>query len=338
MRTTRLCFGSGFLALMLGGLACNTADPEFDAFVFPERIAFVAERQYPEGLAYAPTLDRFLVSSLTRGNVGTVDQHGRYTDLLTDNRLISSVGIRVRDGKLYVCNGDLGVAANSRPETMFKTAGLLVFNLATRQLLRSVRLDSLLPDTRHFANDVAFDAQGNAYVTDSFAPVIYKVTPGYEASIFSNDPLFSDALVAGTPGFNLNGIVYHPDDFLIVVKANEGKLFKVSVRNPGVVTEITGANLPGGDGLVLLENSLYVVHGQNKVSRVRSSDGWATATIIKTDTVGYAQATTNVAVKGRIYTLNGRLNDVLAAVATKDTNRLRAVDYSLQQFDAKTPK
>ena len=316
---------AGVLAgMVLCLVACNTPDPEFNAPVIPERIDFRAERQYPEGIAYAPGLDKFLVSSITQGKVGTVDQNGRYADLITNNALISAIGLKVRGDKLYVCNGDLGVSNKSTPATKLKTAGLFVFDLATQQLLKAVRLDTLLPGVGHFANDVAFDALGNAYVTDSFAPVIYKVTPDFKTSII-NSPLF-----AGASGFNLNGIVYHSDKFLIVVKANEGKLFKVDLNNTNLITEITGVNLPGGDGMVLYNGDLFVVNGQKQVSQVRSSDGWKTATLVKTDAVGYEQSTTNVEVNGKIYTLNARIGEVSEAL--DDPSKLQASQYSIRQF------
>lgn len=306
---------------------CNTPDAEFDASVYPARIAFQADRLYPEGIAYAPGIDRFLVSSITQGSVGTVDVNGRYAGFVSDSRLISAIGIRVRGNLLYVCNSDQGVSAKSRPQTTLKTAGLLIFDLKTQLPVQAVRLDSLLPGVNHFANDLAFDAAGNAYVTDSFAPVIYRVTPAGKADVFVNNPLF-----AGTQGFNLNGIVHHPDGFLIVVKSNEGKLFRVSLATPALVNEITGVNLPGGDGLTLLNGDLYVVNGQNRVSQISSTDGWKTATLVGTDAVGYDQATTSTVVNGRLYTLNARIAEVSAAAAANNPALLQADSYSIQGF------
>ena len=316
------------LALALGLAACNTSDPEFNAPIIPERIPFGATRQYPEGIAYSPTLDKFLVSSLTQGKVGLVDQKGRYADLIKDDKLISSVGMKVRGMLLYVCNGDQGISDKSTTQTTLKTAGLFVYDLTSGQNLRRVDLAALLPTASHYANDMAFDDQGNAYVTDSFAPVIYKVpADSTRPTIFINSPLF-----AGAQGINLNGIVYHPDKYLIVVKSNEGKLFKIDLANPNNVSEITGVALPNGDGMVLYNNDLYVVSNRNRVSQVRSSDGWKTASIVKTDSIGYNEATTNALVNDKLYTLNARIGEVSAAVSAKDPARLQANTYSIQQF------
>lgn len=315
------------IAVTASVLACNTTDPEFNAPIFAAKIPFSAQRLYPEGITYAPSLGKFLVSSLTQGKIGTVSPNGQYEDFIADKQLINAVGIKVREGKLYICNGDLGVSGKSTDKTTLKTAGLFVVDLANAQLIRSVRLDSLNPGVNHFANDVAFDRQGNAYVTDSFAPVIYKVTTDFKVSEFAKDTLFT-----GKQGFNLNGIVYHPDNFLLVVKSNEGKLFKVDVQNPNKVTEVVGINLPGGDGMVLVNDDLYVVNGQKQVSLVRSADGWKTAAVVKTDAAGYDQATTNVEVGGRVYTLNARIGEVNTAVLAKNPSQLQASEYSIEQF------
>lgn len=309
--------------------ACNTDDPEFNAPVTPERIAFSSSRLYPEGITYSTVLDKFLVSSITQGKIGTVDQNGRYADLITDSLLISSLGMKIQNGRLYVCNGDQGVSTKSTAQTTGKTAGLYIYDLSTRQALRRINLATLLPNASHYANDMAFDSLGNAYVTDSFAPVIYKIPADTtRPSLLINSPLFS-----GAPGtINLNGIVYHPGKYLIVVKSNEGKLFKVDLANPSNITEVTGVNLPNGDGMLLYNNDLYVVNGRNKVSQVRSTDGWKTASIIKTDSVGYDQATTNVLFNDKIYTINARIGEVSAAVAAKNPSLLQANGYSIQQF------
>ncbi len=322
-----ICLACLLAFVNLALTACNTYDVALNAPLIPERISFAAARLYPVGIAYAPTLGQFMVSSVTLGKADTVDEKGHYADFVDDKRLISGIGMKAHDGKLYVCNSDQGVSEKSTPQTTLKIAGLLIVDLATRQTVNLIRLDSLLPGINHFANDMAFDDQGNAYVTDSFAPVIYKVTTDYKATIWANNPLF-----AGAQGINLNGIVYHPNKYLIVVKANEGKLFKVELSNPNKVTEITGVTLPGGDGMVLYEKDLYVVHGRSKVSQVRSSDDWETASIVKTDSVGYDQATTNVVAEYKVYTLNARIGEVSAAVVAKNPGLLQASTYSIQQF------
>ena len=304
------------LLSVLGLTSCKDKDNSPEV-TFPERVTFMAERQYPEGIAYSPTLGKFLVTSIPLGKVGTVDANGKYEDLLTAPEFIAAIGMKVVGDRVYVCNSDQGRSLKSSPATTRQTAELLVFDLTTRKLVRRTDLDALLPDAEpNFANDVTLAPDGTAYVTDSFSPVIYKVAPDGTASILARDNARF-----GNPGFGLNGIVYHPDGYLIVANTGQGKLYKVDLANGNAVTEVTGTGSLPGDGLTLLNNDLYVVTGGNRVAQVRSTDGWKTASIVKYDADVYTGATTSVAVNNQLYTLNARIGE-----------NDNAKDFSIQRF------
>ncbi len=306
-----------FLVVSVVGLTACEDHRDSPNAAFPERINFVAERQYPEGIAYASQLGAFLVTSIPLGKIGTVDTDGRYTDLLTAPELIAGIGMKVAGNRVFVCNSDQGRSIRSTPATTRQLAELLVFNLTTRQLERRTDLDDLLPAADpNFANDITLGPDGTAYVTDSFSPVIYKVAPDGTAGI-----LLRDNVNFASPGFGLNGIVYHPNGFLIVANAGKRRLFKVDLLNGNAVTEITGTGDLPGDGLTLLNNDLYVVTGGTRVAQVRSMNNWQTASIVKFDATDYVGATTSVAVNNQIYTLNARIGE-----------NANARDFSIQRF------
>ncbi|GAB3717646.1 SMP-30/gluconolactonase/LRE family protein [Spirosoma flavus] len=316
------CLLGGFAALCLTACEDHRLSPNAS---FPDRIEFVAQRQYPEGIAYSSQLDRFIVTSLTQGKIGTVDINGNYADLINPSELIAGVGVKVADGRIFICNGDQGVSSKSSPATTRRTAELLVFNINSRQLERRTDLDDLLPGVQHFANDLAIQPDGTVYVTDSFAPVIYKVTSGGQASILVNDPRFASAT------FGLNGIVYHPNGYLIVAQTGAGKLYKVDLQNNNAISEIGGLPSLPGDGMTLLNGDLYVVTGSgSRVAQVRSTDNWQTASIVKFDTDGYSQATTNVVVNARVFTLNARIGEISAAMGNPAL--LQSNNYSIMKF------
>lgn len=293
---------------------------------FPERINFVAERQYPEGIAYSANLDRFIITSLTHGKLGTVSTDGQYADLVSHPALIAGIGVKVAGDRVYVCNSDNGVSSKSSPATIRKTAELMIFNTTTRTLERRVDLDDLLPGVNHFANDLALDPNGSVYITDSFAPVIYKVAADGTPSI-----LVRDDVRFSSPGFGLNGIIYHPDGYLVVANAGAGKLFKVDLKNGNAVTEVAGISSLPGDGLTLVGNTdLYVVTGGSRVALVRSNDNFATASVVESQTDGYAMATTSTYVNGQIFTLNARISEIGAAMG--DPSKLQANEYSIQRY------
>ncbi|MCX6214431.1 SMP-30/gluconolactonase/LRE family protein [Spirosoma sp.] len=308
---------TSLLVLSIGWLMACEDHRDSPNASFPERIDFVAEGQYPEGIAYSSQLAKFLVTSIPLGKIGTVDIGGHYEDLLTDPGFIAGIGMKVADGRVFVCNSDQGRSVRSTPATTRQTAELLVFNLSTRQLERRTDLAALIPAAEpNFANDIAIAPDGTAYVTDSFSPVIYRVSATGAASI-----LVRDDVRFASPTFGLNGIAYHPDGYLIVANTGQGKLYKVDLKNGNAISEVSGTGSLPGDGLTFLNNDLYVVTGGSRVAQVRSADNWQTASIQKYDATGYTGATTSVAVNNQIYTLNARIGEVG-----------NARDFSIQRF------
>lgn len=84
---------------------------------------------------------------------------------------------------------------------------LFVFDLNTKARLLKIDLTNVAPSTGalnlRFANDVAVDAQGNAYITDSIAGAVYRVDPSGNPAYLS-DPKFGIDL-AGMIGGQFGG-------------------------------------------------------------------------------------------------------------------------------------
>ncbi|XP_050204005.1 uncharacterized protein LOC126654014 [Mercurialis annua] len=134
-------------------------------------------------------------------------------------------------------------------------------------------------DEKAFADDVAVDAEGNAYVTDVKASKIWKVGKDGELLSIIRNPLFTQ-----TPWYKnliaLNGIVYHPDGFLIVIHTVTGNLYKIDLAKGEEVKLIkVDGSLSFGDGLELLSPTKLVVAGNPSARLVESSDGWETASV-----------------------------------------------------------
>lgn len=264
--------------------ACSDDDDDAATPAPPDTVAFTQAGLYPEGVQYDATDGRFFVSSQTRGAIGQVKDDGTYAPFADDAALVSTIGMRLDDSRnrLLVAVSDPGYnAARTTPATQRRLAGLASFNRSTGQRLAYTDLGALRPGQNHFANDIAVDAQGNAYVTDSFAPIIYKVDAQGVATV-----LVENALLAAPAGaFGLNGIVYHPDGYLLVAKSNEGAVFKVPLANPAALSRVTLPQaLTGADGMLLQDNNTLqvVTNAQAKVYRLASSDNWASATLTGT--------------------------------------------------------
>jgi sugar lactone lactonase YvrE len=288
----------------------DTATP-----VGPDTVTITRTALYPESMTYDAGSRRFLLGSLTAGAVGQVQDDGTYTVFADDAHLVSTTGIFVDAprNRVLAAVGDLGGnSARTTAATQYKLAALASFDRTTGQRLGYVDLGGLRPGLSHFANDVAVDAQGNAYVTDSFAPIIYKVDTQGKASVFLEDA----RLAAPAGSFGLNGIVYHPDGDLLVGKYDEGILYKVPLATPSAFTKVASNTVfASADGFLLTDNNtlLIAANGQtNKVFRVRTTDGWASAASDASVATGDVFPTALASRDNEVYVLQSHVSALLS--------------------------
>lgn len=273
---------------------------------------------YPEGIEHDPRTGEMLLGSIRQGKVVVVAADGTVRTLVDDARLRSVVGIRVdaARNRLLVTNSDYGVAERSTEADRFKTAALGIYDLTSGKPIHYVDLSGLRPAERRFVNDLAVDGDGNAYVTDSLAAAIYKVTPAGGASLFLADDRFRGE------GFNLNGIQVHKDGYLLVAMKSVGTLFRVPLADPQRYTEVKLPRpLVATDGLVLVSPTELIAIANttanaatNIIYKLTSTDGWASATIAAQLETGDVYATTGTLRLGRLMVSLGRLNTLPATL------------------------
>ncbi|SOU87812.1 cupin domain-containing protein [Tenacibaculum dicentrarchi] len=274
---------------------------------------------YPEGIAYYAEEDSFLVSSITNGDIGIVDKKGNYKTFISNKNFFSTVGLKIKGDKLYVAVGDLGLAKKSNKKSPKTIARLLVFNLKTKKLLTKIDLHNLYKGN-HWANDLSVADNGDVYITDSFSPVIYKVTAKGKASVFVENDKFLGK------GINLNGILVHPNGYLLVAKNSDGKLFKVDLMSKEVKEVALSNPIIGIDGLLLLPDGSLLV-GQNTnfeaYHKLVSNDDFSTAYIKSSDTKDLNFATTATLVNGEVYFLNSYISDLFKGKKDRTTYFIR---------------
>lgn len=289
------------------------------AFSYGQNIPFTVDKLYPEGTAFSKKHNTFFVSSIYNGQVGKLDFNGNYAPFTQDPDLIASVGILAdeKSNTLFVTNVDNGVAIKTSSSTAYKVSYLMGYDLQTGKRKFSIDLGKLNPGS-NFVNDLTQDNDGNVYVTNSFAPIIFKIDKNQQASIFARNEAWTG------DGFNLNGIVYHPDGFLIVAQSNKGALYKISLKNPNDVKKIVLGELPGIDGLVLNgKNELAVISNKsNTVFQVRTTDQWKSASVVNSQGSILSFPTTGVFLNGKYYVLNGKLSELFDPNARKTANFL----------------
>jgi len=293
-------------------------------------IEFKAPTAYPEGIAFNPKTNEFFVSSMRHGTVGAVKADGTYREFAKDPLLVSTVGLHAdpERNRLLVCASDAGVSMVTSPKTQKKIARLLSFDLTTGKRIHAVELDKLAAEGQHFCNDMTIDDKGNVFVTDSFSPIIYRVDPSYKAKVFLKSDTFKGE------GFNLNGIVHHAGDYLLVAKYNDGTIWKIDEKDPKKMEQVAIAEkLPNADGMLLTgDGELVVVQNGdvNRVVRLKSTDGFKTAKVDKVVSMTKDFPTTAVAgVGGKVYVMMSRLGELFAdpAKAKSDSFTLMELKF-----------
>jgi hypothetical protein len=271
---------------------------------------------YPETIEYNQADDKFLLSSFRDGAIYEVDQAGRASLLVDDPRLCSVLGIAIDAPRkrLWAVNSDLGSSIKPSSAGPKKLAGVGVYDLTSGKALNYVDL-SPLAEGPHLMNGIAVDPSGNAFVTDSFSPVIYKITPEGKASIFLKDERFTGNAI------NLNGVLVHPDGYLIVIKKSDGTLYKVPLSQPTAVSKVAiDQTFVGGDGLTFVSKQALVIianrtpeRSSNAAYSLSSEDGWATAKVSAVKPLGDVYPTTAVLRNGLLYVVHSKLNQLIAS-------------------------
>ncbi|MEA2279041.1 MAG: hypothetical protein QOC78_4001 [Solirubrobacteraceae bacterium] len=223
----------------------------------------------PEGVAFDKRSRTFFVSSAGDGSIW----RGRLGDTATPVPVFipgaqgsSATGMKILGGRLYVAGASTGT--------------IKVYDVGSGQLLATfdTKGASTAPT---FVNDLVVTRRGDVYATDSFRPVIYRLSAAEIAAgtpagapIAAGDTISTAPEIPfdATPGtVNLNGIVAlggGRGDRLVVVDTNTGRLFRIGVDPASPATRqiaelvVGGGPFKGGDGLLVDRGRLLVVQGQ----------------------------------------------------------------------------
>ncbi|QNK71404.1 hypothetical protein H7F35_02750 [Variovorax sp. PAMC26660] len=150
------------------------------------------------------------------------------------NGLANGQGVLVDVGRhaLWVCSGNSGFT--TVPQT---PSALKRYDLATG----APRASYAMPDAG-YCNDIAQDARGNLYVTDSYHPRVLKLAPGATAlTVWKEDP----ALAGEGPYKGLNGIAIDGGrNVYVSLVAAASHLLRIDLGADGQAGEVTRVEAP----------------------------------------------------------------------------------------------
>jgi len=250
------------------------------AIAATQAIALPGLRAFPESLTSTADGTLFIGRLGDGGIVRANAQSGEVAVFVppgaAESRSISGVFADEGANMLWACSNDL--SALGGPSGSGDGRGALKgFDLRTAAARRSVPL----PGARAFCNDIAVDARGAIYVTDSAGPSILRLPAGASAfEVFAASPQFAPP----EGGIGLDGIAFGHDGNLYVTTFTAGGLFRVDVKDGRAegVTKLHGSSpLTRPDALRSLgKHSFLLIQGSGTLDRVSvTGDAFAAAPI-----------------------------------------------------------
>jgi sugar lactone lactonase YvrE len=267
---------------------------------------------FPESIAAAPTDGTVYVSSFATGAVVKGSTGGALQPFLAagaDGRT-SATGLHVdARGRLLVLTGH-GLQLQIVDAKTGRFEGRLSANDGHASNL----------------NDLVVTKTGDAYITETGTPAIYRATAGQlagrkghltrwvapKSSVVPNDPSH----------LNLNGIALTADErYLLVGQTATGNLYRIDIKTRAIRrVAITGGSLAGSDGLLLRKRVLYVVTHAGGIAKVALNGKYTAGRISATLTDPTLDFPTSIAASG------GRL------VVTNALKPDGAADFALTSF------
>ena len=307
-----------------------SANAEAQSFV----INYFDSDVYPQSIVYYPVKKQFIVGSMKKGQIGSVNEKGEYTLLLKDSSLIATSGLKIKGNDLYVLSGDLGYSSNSSEKSKYNVARLVKVDLLSNKITSVINLDTLFKGP-HFVNDLAIDDKDNIYITDSYSPVIYRVEPDGKASVWVSSDYFKGE------GKHLDGIVYHKHGYLLV-SSKSGQLYKINLRDSNRITEVEiKGDFKGVNGLQFTQNHLLVMsqaQGYNQVHILNSNNSWKTARVLRTDNYKYIYPNKAETVGNKIYIVDSNLGELSKSSGHSNTFSVRVIDLQKRSLRKKRQK
>lgn len=272
---------------------------------------------FPEGIVTAANGDIF-VTGFGNGSVLRIID-GKEVEFFKrpgEDGLSSAVGLAIDEvrRRLWVANFFFDGFSSD----------LKVFDLDDGTLLAT--LTNEIGGISSFFNELAIDAEGNVYISDTSTPSIWVA----KADLSAVELLVVDDLLENPDPnrqFGLNGLALTPDgNYLIAsvmdrISPGGGRLVRVSLHDP-VVSDITLNGLlktintfGGSDGMFFEQGQLFMVNvtPPTSIMTARFNQDFTEAELVARDTFEpvYNRPTASAIRDGRLWTVNSQLDHII---------------------------
>lgn len=252
------------------------------------------ESFYPEGVA-ASKNGTLYVGSYSTGAIDRVPPGSdRALPFIPAPVGLSAAGLLVDDAtdSLWACMND---AAGAKPGVVKR------YDLKTGK-----ETGSFAAPAGTIVNDMALDAAGNLYVTESTIKTIFRLRPGGSAL-----EAWAQSEAFGGGDITLNGIAFDGKSSLYTVKYMTHELYRVPIGQNGAAGEpvrievVPPVEFP--DGIKAVDDKTFVVaeNDVGKLSLVKVSGKQATKTVIASK---LAEPTTLAVVGPNVWVVEGQLS------------------------------
>jgi len=214
----------------------------------------------PEGMTYDPVEQCFYMGSIYKSKIIKIDKNGKITDFIKDKQdgMRSVLGMKVDPERRILWAASI---VSTRPRLGFDPAetgwsGIFKYDIETGKLIKKYTL--FKKGEIHVFNDLAFNSQGDVFITDTEAGVIYTISHERD-----NLELFlqSDEFIYP------NGIALSPDEKNLFVAHSGGiSTIDIKTKKHSLLPHPDNISIANIDGLYMYENSLAAV--QNGLNRI----------------------------------------------------------------------
>lgn len=225
----------------------------------------------PEGVAFDPVRAEFYATAVFGGRITAIDgQSGvERTFYQESNPTTAFAGIKIAPvlRVAWLCAIDTTSLATAPTSWVY---AVRIDGDGKGQLVRRVELP-----VPFFCNDLALDAHGNVYVTNSAGDAVIRIRPralwdqSERAEVFAQNALLAPGSTGPGLPSGMNGITVTPDEqYLLVAHDTPGRLLRISLDAPSEVRVVSLrgdalGELPlgtfGPDGISFVRGRLYVV-------------------------------------------------------------------------------